>query len=604
VREAIATNGSLDAEYRIIRPDGAVRWIFSRGRLYAEGPSPRMVGVNIDITERKQAEEELRHATIRLEILSDAARLLLASDEPEQIVQTICERIMKHLNCQMFFNYLTVENSHMHLNAYAGISPETAKKIEFLDFGQAVCGCVGRDGSRIVEENILQTRGETTEIVRSFGIRANACHPLVYRGETIGTLWFGTTRRDRFEDEELDIMRAVSDLAATAMARKRTEEALREADRRKDEFLAMLGHELRNPLNVIITSMELLRAHDMPEAMLSELQAMIMGQVSHMVRLVDDLLDVSRITHGQVRVELRPCDLTWLAHETVEEHRGLFESAALSLIAELPEEPLWVFGDGTRLKQAIGNGLQNAHKFTDSGGTVAVTLRKADGDDTAVLTIRDTGIGMDQEMLRRAFEPFSQAEIGVRRSRGGLGLGLAVVKGLVDLHNGNVTLRSAGLGQGSELMIRLPLSQLPPSNFEAVLPPSERTSRSRRILLIEDNPMGSRAMRLLLTRLGHEVQVAHTGREGIEAARQFDPEVVLCDIGLPDVDGFAVARALRREPITVDAYLIALSGYGQTEYQRKALEAGFNTHLTKPVHIDDLSELLNRAPIRKDAATA
>jgi CheY-like chemotaxis protein len=270
----------------------------------------------------------------------------------------------------------------------------------------------------------------------------------------------------------------------------------------------------------------------------------------------------------------------------------------LSLSADLPKRPLWVLGDWTRLKQVIGNGLQNAIKFTDRGGTVAVTLTKAEGENTAVLSIRDTGVGIDEEMLTRAFEPFSQAESGVRRSSGGLGLGLAVVKGLIDLHNGNVTLRSAGIGKGAELTIRLPLTELAPAKPECETR-AEPTGRSYRILLIEDNVMGARTMRLLLTRLGHEVEVAHTGREGIQAARGFDPQVVLCDIGLPDLDGFAVARSLREESVTAGAYLIALSGYGQAEYQRKALEAGFNLHLTKPVHIDHLTELLKCAEIRQ-----
>jgi two-component system CheB/CheR fusion protein len=392
--------------------------------------------------------------------------------------------------------------------------------------------------------------------------------------------------------------RAEEELRQLIAERQAAEHALREADRRKDEFLAMLGHELRNPLNVISTSLELLRSSDEGEAESAELHEMVTAQIAHMVRLVDDLLDVSRITHGNIRLELKPCDLTALARDTLEEHRGLFDRSGLSLSADLPKRPLWVLGDWTRLKQVIGNGLQNAIKFTDRGGTVAVTLTKAEGENTAVLSIRDTGVGIDEEMLTRAFEPFSQAESGVRRSSGGLGLGLAVVKGLIDLHNGNVTLRSAGIGKGAELTIRLPLTELAPAKPECETR-AEPTGCSYRILLIEDNVMGARTMRLLLTRLGHEVEVAHTGREGIQAARRFDPQVVLCDIGLPDLDGFAVARSLREESVTAGAYLIALSGYGQAEYQRKALEAGFNLHLTKPVHIDHLTELLKCAEIRQ-----
>jgi CheY-like chemotaxis protein len=304
---------------------------------------------------------------------------------------------------------------------------------------------------------------------------------------------------------------------------------------------------------------------------------------------------VSRISRGQIRLNMEPFDFTAIVRETLEEHRRLFAEAALSVRSDLPDEPLWVIGDSTRLKQVIGNGLQNANKFTDGGGTVTVTLTKGDGESSAILAIRDTGVGMDAEMLKRAFEPFSQAERTIKRSRCGLGLGLALVKGVINLHHGSVSLHSDGLGTGSELTIGLPLAESRPA--KPVILVSEPTSRSSRILLIEDNRMGARTMRLLLTRMGHEVEVAHCGKEGIETARRFRPEVVLCDIGLPDIDGFAVARALRRESITDEAYLIALSGYCQAEDRRQALEAGFNVHVTKPVDLNHLRATLSRATI-------
>ncbi len=367
---------------------------------------------------------------------------------------------------------------------------------------------------------------------------------------------------------------------------------LREADRRKDEFLAMLGHELRNPLNVIGMTAQLLRSQSLSKKGFVELPERIMGQVSYMARLVDDLLDVSRITRGQIHLNMEPCDLTALASETLEEQQRLLAEAGLSLRSELPDEPLWVVGDRTRLKQVVGNGLQNAKKFTDSGGTVTVTLRKAQGENSAMLAIRDTGVGMDTAILKRAFEPFSQGERTIKRSRSGLGLGLTLVKGIIELHHGSVSLHSDGLGTGSELTFRLPLSESP--SVKPVIPIAGPTFRPYRVLLIDDDLEGARAMGMVLAGMGHDVEVVHSGEEGIEAVRRFGPEVVVCDIGLPDMDGFAVARALRQKPKTARAYLIAVSGYGQAEYQRQASEAGFNTYLTKPIQLNDLEAVLDR----------
>jgi PAS domain S-box-containing protein len=376
-------------------------------------------------------------------------------------------------------------------------------------------------------------------------------------------------------------------------ARKKAEEALKEADRRKDEFLAMLGHELRNPLGIISTSVELLRWEGPADSTLTELRAMMERQVEHMSQLLDDLLDISRINRGQIRIKKEPCNFTQTVREAAEDFRPRLEGTGLELIVAAPDRPLWLMGDRTRLVQVIGNLLRNAQKFTDIGGRITVQLDQT-SDSTAALTIQDTGTGMEPEVLARAFEPFSQANSGLDRRGGGLGLGLALVKGLIDLHGGTVAAHSEGPGRGSEFTIRLPLAP-PPAPTQQIYEPSVQNVRRYRILIIEDNPLGARTMRMLLTRLGHSVEVAHSGPEGIGVVRRLRPDIVLCDIGLPGMDGYAVARAIRAEPELSGVRLLAITGYGQAEDERRSLEAGFDMHLTKPVDLKKLQELLSQS---------
>jgi CheY-like chemotaxis protein/two-component sensor histidine kinase len=381
--------------------------------------------------------------------------------------------------------------------------------------------------------------------------------------------------------------------------RKRAEETLRESDRRKDEFLAMLGHELRNPLGVISTSVQLLMRKGPPEPTLMELQQMIVRQVEHMSRMLEDLLDVSRITRGQIKLKKELCDFTEIVRHTVDDHRGKFDESGLRLIAHLPDTPLWVRGDRTRLAQVVGNILYNANKFTDGGGTVTVRLLEAPGP-SAALSVEDTGIGIEPEILRQIFEPFIQSDHSIERSRGGLGLGLALVKGLVELHGGEVSAKSAGLDQGSEFFIVLPLDQ--PAGLPAAKPaaPEKESVPRCRILIIEDNLMAARSLQMYLEIAGHHVEVAHTGPRGIETARRFIPQIVLCDIGLPGFDGYAVARSLRQETALNGVYLVAITGYGQDGDQRRARDAGFDLHLSKPVDLEKVEAILARLQRRRE----
>jgi two-component system CheB/CheR fusion protein len=318
----------------------------------------------------------------------------------------------------------------------------------------------------------------------------------------------------------------------------------------------------------------------------------IARQVGHLARLVDDLLDVTRIANGKLQVERRPMDLRELAQRTAEDHRGMFTTREVALEVALPGEPVWVDGDATRLAETIGNLLQNSAKFSSRGGLVRLSLAPVDG--SAELSVRDTGVGIDPAMIPRLFQPFSQADTALNRRLGGLGLGLALVKGLVEAHGGTIDVASGGKGAGAEFVVRLPLSAAPVQ--VVVAPPAP--ARPRRILVIEDNLDAAESLRLALELEGHQVEVAHDGPQGIARARALGPEVVLCDIGLPDMDGYAVAKALRREQGLRDTFLVALTGYALPADQQRAREAGFDAHLTKPVSVEGVEEAMSRAPQR------
>jgi CheY-like chemotaxis protein/two-component sensor histidine kinase len=369
---------------------------------------------------------------------------------------------------------------------------------------------------------------------------------------------------------------------------KAAEAALREADRRKDEFLAMLGHELRNPLGIIRNGVQLLHKIGPADPKLIELQDMIARQVTHTSRLLDDLLDVSRLPRGKIQLVKRPCDLREIVQKTAEDYVIELRENGLKLELTLPDEPLRTAADSIRLAQAVNNLLNNACKFTQPGGMVWVSLY-AENQTHAVIKVRDNGMGLDPEVLGWVFEPFRQVDESVDRSRGGLGLGLALVKGIVELHGGEVAAASAGRREGSEFTIRLPLDQnhAPSTAVERVNTPEPVR---RRILVIEDNLASAYSMRMVLENLGHTLEMAHDGAAGINAAQRFRPDVVLCDIGLPGLDGYSVATAIRQKPRVDKCLLIAISGYARDEERTR--EAGFDAHLLKPVDFEKLEALL------------
>jgi CheY-like chemotaxis protein/two-component sensor histidine kinase len=370
-----------------------------------------------------------------------------------------------------------------------------------------------------------------------------------------------------------------------------------EASRRKDEFLAMLAHELRNPLGPIRFGAQALRLQLNGHAdEIGESVEMIERQVAHMSRLIEDLLDVSRLTRGRVSLKLRRVDLEELARNTVELRREDARRRGLELMFDSPDAPLWVRGDGDRLTQVLDNLLDNALKFCRSGGHISVGLCEADGE--AMVWVEDDGQGIDPELLPRMFDPFSQADLSLDRAKGGLGLGLSIVKSLVGLHGGQITAHSEGAGRGARFSFQLPLIGAPKEVISMV---GEKTNsncpaRGLKVVVIEDNHDGAAMLRMLLKVQGHEAQVAHSGQEGIDMVGRFRPDVVLCDIGLPGMNGYEVARALDATEFR-PARMIAITGYGGPEDHEAALAAGFDAHLVKPVSHEALTAELNKVAL-------
>jgi CheY-like chemotaxis protein len=321
---------------------------------------------------------------------------------------------------------------------------------------------------------------------------------------------------------------------------------------------------------------------------------MMERQIRHLTRLVDDLVDVNRITQGKIQVRREQVDLAKLVRTTAEDRRGVLEQAGMSLVVEVPDTPVWVAGDPVRLAQVLNNLLDNAYKFRNGGDRVTVHLARDAERKQAVLTVRDQGMGIDPELFPRLFDVFAQADHSLDRPRGGLGIGLSVVKGLVQLHGGEVEAISGGPGQGATFTVRLPLKE-EAAALTGVSPAAlEPAAAPLRILIVEDSRDAADSLRMLLELLGHQVEVAYSGPEGVRRARQWRPDVVLCDIGLPGLDGYEVAGELRHDPATAKARLIAITGYGQEEDRRRAREAGFDHHLTKPVDPVALQPLLVR----------
>jgi signal transduction histidine kinase/ActR/RegA family two-component response regulator len=466
-----------------------------------------------------------------------------------------------------------------------------AREIRRLEFGQAVCGNVALHRRPITATFIQQSDDPKVQLVKSFGIRAYACNPLLAADRLLGTLSFASRSRDQFDAEELEFLATITRYVTVAYERLRLVRELRETDRRKDEFLALLAHELRNPLAPLRNGLHVMRlAGDNPEAA-TQLRAMMERQLAHMVRLIDDLLDVSRISRNKMELRRSRVLLSDVISNAVETARPLIEAAGHELHVALPTEPIFLDADLTRLAQVFGNLLTNSAKYTEPGGHIWLNATPVDGE--VVVAVRDTGIGIPAEALPAIFDMFSQVDRSLERSTGGLGIGLALVRGLVEMHGGSVSAASDGPGRGSTFTVRLPVlkarPELSPVKVDVT---ANGNGPRRRILVVDDNRDSAETMAALLGLLGNEVVMAHDGIEAVEAAERTRPEVVLMDVGMPRLNGYEATRRIREQPWGSNVTIIAVTGWGQDGDRAQSRAAGCDGHLVKPVSLPDLQILL------------
>jgi signal transduction histidine kinase/CheY-like chemotaxis protein len=385
-----------------------------------------------------------------------------------------------------------------------------------------------------------------------------------------------------------------------------SEEALRLADQRKDEFLATLGHELRNPLSPLLTATHLLKTAGLTDPVAVRVSAVMDRQIGHLVRLVDDLLEVSRITRGLIEMQREYVDLAGIVQAAIDTSRPLFDAAGHTLDVELPAERITVHADAVRLTQVFSNLRTNAAKYTDAGGRITVKVRK-DGS-RAVVAVSDNGIGIAPEQLSTVFDMFTQVDRSNRRAQGGLGIGLTLVKSLVAMHDGQVQARSEGLGRGSEFVLELPVVERRQVQQPSASTPLKHFPR-RRILIVDDNRDAAETLGELLTALGAVVSVVHNGRAALAALPDFHPDSIILDIGMPGMDGYEVARQIRASADYRHLLLVALTGWGQEHDQRRSALAGFDHHVVKPPDIDKLRQLFladwpsHRQNLRRTSAT-
>lgn len=543
---------------RVVLPNGEVGfeerfWSAKNTPIFGEDGKLLCIShTTTDITDQVCSETARREGEERFRLMADAVPQIVWITDHEGRVE--------------FFN--------QHWSNYTGLSyePETAAEV--------AAAVVHADDIAITMERFEQAKRSGDTFLVEHRIKSASGD---YR-------WF-LVRGEPYRDPRSEQIVRWFGASVDIHDRKQTEEALRQEGKRKDEFLAMLAHELRNPLAPISAAAQLLQIAKPDEAKVRHTSQIIGRQVRHMTHLIDDLLDVSRVTRGLVELEKAPVDIRHIITDAVEQVTPLIQSRRHHLAMHLPPDTTMVMGDKKRLVQVLANVLNNAAKYTNEGGNI---LLKTDVREAyLVIEVIDNGIGMTPELTAHAFDLFAQAERSSDRSSGGLGLGLALVKSLIELHGGAVTCESEGVGKGSKFTIKL--SRITESIKQTPQHPKQHLAnapQSLRILVVDDNEDAAAMLASLLEAAGHEVLVEHASKRALECARIDRPDVCLLDIGLPEMDGNELARCLRAQPETANAVLVAVTGYGQEEDRKNTLAAGFDHHLVKPIETGRLMSLL------------
>jgi PAS domain S-box-containing protein len=553
-------------------------------------------GEKVDHFETERQAKDGRRVNISLTVspIKDAAGHVIGASK---VARDITER--KRMEAAL--RESEIRYRRLFQNAQDGILILDAKTGKIIDANAFMCGLLGQELSELMGKELYEigmfgdqaaNKAAFEELQRNGYIRYDHLPVMKPDGETTQVEFVSNVYS---EDHRLVAQCNVRDISVRAQMEqqvKQQAEAMADLHRRKDEFLAMLSHELRNPLAPIRSATHLLRLQEGSENPIQQqAREVIERQVTHLTRLVSDLLEVSRVATGRVRLDLEKVDMRRIVQDTLVTVGPLIEQRRHETALTLPAEPVWVLADATRLEQVVVNLLNNAAKYTDEGGRIEVSLEH--GRNHALLRVRDSGIGIAPELLPRIFDLFTQADPALDRSQGGLGIGLNLVQRLVELHGGSVEAHSLGSRRGSEFVVRL--ATVPAPGIQAAVTPARHEQRGApglRVLLVDDNVDACNMLASLLEHQGHGVQVAHTGPAGLQAALAWRPDVVLLDIGLPEIDGYEVARRLRHDPAMKSTKLVALTGYGAVSDLELAREAGFDAHMLKPIDLGELEKLL------------
>ena len=604
IERSLELRGGYEIEFRNVWPDGSVHWMLGKGRVFSDdrGEPLRMIGVGADISQRKQRELAFR-------FLAEASISLATLVDYESTLRSIAGSAVPFFADWCAVDMLESDGSLRRL-AVTHVDPGKVALAEELDrrFPPELEGPLGavnvlRTGQPQLEpeisDSMLQALARNPEhlaMLRSLGLRSLICVPLSSREGNLGFITFVTAESARaFSLSDLELAEELARRASTALENARLYEAVREADRRKDEFLAMLAHELRNPLAPIRNALHILGMPEANSGILAQARGMMERQIEQLIRLVDDLLDVSRIMRGKIELRKHPVELKEIVQRAVETSRPVIDAQRHEFQVSLPAEPVWLEADAIRLAQAVSNLLNNAAKYTEPGGRIWLEAERQGG--RLELRVRDTGIGIEPDALAQVFELFVQAERGRNHAQGGLGIGLTLVRQLVELHGGTIEARSAGMAQGCEFVVRLPImanapESSPAPSSAANAEPGGNAARPRRILVVDDNVDAAKTLAMLLKFKKQDVQVVHDGPAALSLASSYRPDVVLLDIGMPGMDGYEVARRLRNYPELGNVLLVALTGWGQEEDQRRSRDAGFDVHLVKPIRLEMVERLL------------
>jgi PAS domain S-box-containing protein len=592
-------NQTLNFENRYRHQDGSYRWLLWKAQAHPE--EQVIYGAAVDITERKQAEETLRAKNERLKLLSETTSELLSNENCQSLLESLSQKLSTHLNLEIYVHYLLTEDGQrLQLIAHGGISDEIATAAKFLELGQAVCGYVVQQQKTVVMENALESTSPLALPLRTLGIRTYVSHPLIVNNRAIGTLSFGTRDRDRFTLEELELMQTACNQMSTALQRSHLLEVLQqraaelaEVNRIKDEFLAIVSHELRTPLNPILGWTNLLRKGKLDEAKTADALEIIERNTKLQVQLIEDLLDISRILRGKLSLNVIPVDLNVVIKAALETVRLAAEAKSLQIQTILSPKVVRVNADIGRLQQVVWNLLSNAVKFTPQKGQITLELTTVEGH--AQIQVTDTGKGIDPDFLPYIFEHFRQEDGAITRKFGGLGLGLAIVRYLVELHGGTVWAESPGIGQGATFTVKLPLMPTSADLFREM-----RTSELTldltdiQVLVVDDDADTREFVAFLIEQYGATAIAVNSAREALVALTRFKPDLLLSDIGMPEMDGYMLMQQLRSLPPERGGQIpaIALTAYaGEIDYQQ-AMAAGFQKHIAKPVEPAKLAEAI------------